>query len=42
VICVPPLAAFLGVTEKLAAMRAVVDPTLHRARRSAGLTAEPA
>ena len=28
----PPLAAFLGVTEKLAAMRAVVDPTLHRAR----------
>jgi hypothetical protein len=33
----PPLAAFLGVTEKLAAMRAVVDPTLHRARRTAGL-----
>ena len=31
----PPLAAFLGVTEKLAAMRAVVDPTLHRARRTA-------
>ena len=28
----PPLAAFLGVPEKLAAMRAVIDPTLHRAR----------
>ena len=33
----PPLAAFLGVPEKLAAMRAVVDPTLHRARRTANL-----
>jgi tetratricopeptide (TPR) repeat protein len=28
----PPLAVFLGVPEKLAAMRAVIDPTLHRAR----------
>jgi tetratricopeptide (TPR) repeat protein len=28
----PPLAAFLGVPEKLAAMRAVIDPSLHRAR----------
>jgi tetratricopeptide (TPR) repeat protein len=33
----PPLAAFLGVPEKLAAMRAVIDPTLHRARRGAEL-----
>jgi hypothetical protein len=33
----PPLAAFLGVPEKLAAMRTVVDPTLHRARRGAEL-----
>ena len=31
----PPLAAFLGVPDKLEAMRAVIDPTLHRAR-SAG------
>ena len=28
----PPLAAFLGVPDKLAAMRAVIDPSLHRAR----------
>jgi hypothetical protein len=27
-----PVAAFLGVPEKLAAMRAVIDPSLHRAR----------
>jgi len=33
----PPLAAFLGVPEKLAAMRAVIDPTLHRARSGAEL-----
>jgi hypothetical protein len=38
----PPLAAFLGVPEKLAAMRAVIDPTLHRARRGAELVAQPA
>jgi len=28
----PPLAAFLGATDKLAAMRACIDPALHRAR----------
>jgi hypothetical protein len=38
----PPLAAFLGVPEKLAAMRAVIDPTLHRARSGAELVAQPA
>ena len=37
----PPLAAFLGVPEKLAAMRAVIDPTLHRARSGAELVAQP-
>jgi hypothetical protein len=36
----PLLAAFLGVPEKLAAMRAVIDPTLHRARSGVELTAE--
>jgi hypothetical protein len=38
----PPLAAFLGVPEKLAAMRAVIDPTLHRARRGAHPVTMPA
>ncbi len=38
----PPLAAFLGVPEKLEAMRAVIDPTLHRARSAADLATEPA
>jgi tetratricopeptide (TPR) repeat protein len=31
----PQLVAFLGVPEKLDAMRSVIDPTLHRARRGA-------
>ena len=31
----PPLAAFLGVPHRLAAMRAVIDPSLHRARGAA-------
>ncbi len=38
----PPLATFLGVPEKLEAMRAVIDPTLHRARSAADLATEPA
>ena len=29
----PQLAGFLGVTEKLPAMRACIDPALHRARK---------
>lgn len=36
----PPLAAFLGVPEKLAAMRAVIDPSLHRARGGAEFVAQ--
>jgi len=28
----PELGAFLGVTDKLPAMRACIDPTLHRTR----------
>jgi hypothetical protein len=31
----PELAAFLGVSDRLDAMRAVIDPTLHRARGAA-------
>ena len=38
----PPLAAFLGVPERLEAMRAVIDPSLHRARGGAELVADPA
>ncbi len=38
----PLLAAFLGVPEKLAAMRGVIEPSLHRARSSAELVAETA
>lgn len=38
----PLLAAFLGVPEKLAAMPAVIEPGLHRARSSAELVAETA
>jgi len=33
----PQLAGFLGVTDKLPAMRACIDPTLHRARKLTAL-----
>ena len=32
----PQLAGFLGMTEKLPAMRACIDPALHRARKIGG------
>jgi hypothetical protein len=38
----PQLAAFLGVPEKLDAMRRVIDPTLHRARAAAPRATSPA
>jgi tetratricopeptide (TPR) repeat protein len=38
----PQLAAFLGVPEKLDAMRSVIDPTLHRARAAAPRATAPA
>jgi tetratricopeptide (TPR) repeat protein len=38
----PALAAFLGVPDRLEAMRAVIDPRLHRARADALLAATPA
>ena len=30
----PQLAGFLGVADKLSAMRACIDPALHRARKT--------
>ena len=38
----PQLATFLGVPEKLDAMRRVIDPTLHRARAAAPRATAPA